>query len=68
MCVLGKAVGNFYVICESLPGIVTLYEDNLVKTKLCNNLRLIAANFIINIQEIDWTMMKRHERLPMVCK
>ena len=58
MCILGRAVGNFHVICESLPGTVTSYEENLLKRK-CNNLRLIAANFINNIQEIDWIMMKR---------
>ena len=46
MCILGRAVGNFHVICESLPGIVTLYEDNLSKTKVCNNLRLIVVHFI----------------------
>ena len=52
MCILGRIVGNFRVICESLPGILTSYEDNLLKTKVCNNLRLIAAN-VIKIYTID---------------
>ena len=51
-------MGNFHVIFESLPGIVTSYEGNLSKKKGCNNSRLITANFIKNIQGIDWTMVK----------
>ena len=51
-------MGNFHVICESLPGIVTSYKDNLSKKKRRNNLRLIAANVIKNIHGIDWTMVK----------
>ena len=46
-------MGNFHVIFESLPGIATSYEDNLLKTKVCNNLQLIAANVIKNIPVID---------------
>ena len=46
MCILGTNVDNFHVIFESLPGIVTSYQDNLLITKVCNNLQLIAANFI----------------------
>jgi len=38
-------VGNFHVICEPLPGIVTTYEDNLSKTKVRNNSRLLSLNF-----------------------
>ena len=51
-------MGNLHVICESLPGIVTSYKGNLSKKKGCNNLRLIAANVIKDIQGIDWTMVK----------
>ena len=54
MCILGRIVGRFHVTFESLPGIVTSYEDNLLKTKVCNNLRLIASNLVKNIQEIDY--------------
>ena len=57
--ILGRAVGNFHVICESLPGIVTSYVGNLLKPKVYNNLRLTAADFIKNIQDTDWTMIKR---------
>ena len=34
VCIFGKTVGNFHVICESLAGIVTSYEDNLLKPKV----------------------------------
>jgi len=51
-------VGNFHVIFELLPGIVTSYEDNLLKPKVCNNLRLIAANLIKKRQEMGCTMVK----------
>ena len=68
MCILGRAVGNFHVICESLPGIVTSYEGNLSKKKGCNNSRRITANVIKIIQGIDWTMVKRLWRLTKVCK
>ena len=60
-------MGNFHVIFELLPGIVTSYEDNLLKTKVCNNLRLVAANVIKNIQEVDWTMVISLRRLTKVC-
>jgi len=55
--VLGRFMGNSNIIFESLPGIVTSYQDNLLKPKVCNNLRLSAANFTNNIQVIDWAMM-----------
>jgi len=61
-------VGNFHVIFDSLPGIVTSYEDNLLKTKVCNNLRLIESNFIKNIQGIDWTMVNILWLLKKACK
>ena len=50
-------MANFHDIFESLPGIVTTYEVNLLKTKVCNNLRLIGANVNKNIQEIDRAMV-----------
>ena len=61
-------MGNFHCIFESLPGIVTSYEDNLLKTKVCNNLRLTAENVIKNIQEIDWTLVKSLWQLTKACK
>ena len=57
MCILGRCVANFHDILESLPGIVTSYEVNLLKTKVRRNLRLIAANVMKNMQGIDWTMV-----------
>ena len=57
MCILGRWVANFRDILESLPGIVKSYEVNLLKTKVSHNLRLVAANVIKNMQEIDRTMM-----------
>ena len=53
MLILGRDIGNFHVILESVPGIVASYEDNLLKTKVVNNLELIAQNLMKNIQEID---------------
>ena len=53
VCILGRYVANFHDILESLPGIITSYEVNLLKTEVRHNLRLIAANFIKNIQYID---------------
>ena len=56
-------VGKFHLIWESLPGIVTSHGGNLLKLKMklkmCNNLLLIATNFMKIMQEIDWTVMKR---------
>ena len=63
MCILGRDVASFHGFCESLPGIVTSYGVNLLKSKVCNNLRLVAANFTKNIQERDWTMFKNLWRL-----
>ena len=63
MCILGRGAAFFHRICESLPGIVTSYGVNLLKPKVCNNLRLIAANFTKNIQDRDWTMVKNLWRL-----
>ena len=37
-------MGNFRVNFESLPGIVTSYEDNLLKTKVPHKSQLPAAN------------------------
>ena len=65
---LRSGVGNFHVILESLPGIVTSHEGNLLKPEVCNNLRLVAENCIKNIQEIDLTMVKSMWRLTNVCK
>ena len=56
MCILGRWVANFHDIFESLPGIVTSYEGNLLKTKVRHNLRLTAADFLKNMQDIDWTI------------
>ena len=42
-------MGNFHVISESLPGIVTSYEGILSKTKVYNNLRLGVVNVTKNI-------------------
>ena len=47
-------MANFHDIFESVPGIVTSYVVNFLKTKVCNNILLIAAHFNKNIQEIDW--------------
>ena len=47
-------MANFHYIFESVPGIVTPYEVNFLKTKMYNNILLIAANVNKNIQEIDW--------------
>ena len=56
VCILGRDEASFHRTCESLPGIVTPYGVNLLKPKVCNNLRLIASNFIKIKQGIDWTM------------
>ena len=58
MCTLGRGIVNFHDSFESLPGIITSYEVNLLKTKMLHNLRLIAANVIKNIQETDWTILE----------
>ena len=47
-------MANLHYISESVPGIVTAYEVNFLKTKMYNNILLIAANVNKNIQEIDW--------------
>ena len=57
VCILGRGVASFHGICESLPGIVTSYECNMLNTKVCHNLRLNVANGNKNIREIDWTMV-----------
>ena len=60
-------MANLHDIFESLPGIVTTYEVNLLKTKVCNNLRLIGANVNKNIHEIDWAMVISVWPLTKVC-
>ena len=50
-------MANFHDIFESLPGIVTTYEVNLLKTKVCNNLRLFGPNVNTNIHEIARAML-----------
>ena len=57
MWILKRCVANFHDVLESLPGIGTSHEANLLKTKVPHNWGLIAANVIKNIQKIDWTMV-----------
>ena len=60
-------MANFHDIFISLPGIVQTYEVNFLKTKVCNNLRLIGANVNKNIHKIDWAMVIRVWQLTKVC-